>query len=40
MWSDIEDDVLLTFVEKTVMNNIVEAMNTETVENNNAEGIL
>ena len=39
MWSDIEDGVLVTFVEKTVMNNTVEAIDTETVENNNAEGV-
>ena len=40
MWSDIEGDVLVTFVEKIVMNNTIEAMDTETVENNNSLGIL
>ena len=40
MWSDIEGDVLVTYVEKIVMNNTIEAMDTETVENNNSFGIL
>ena len=39
MWSDIEDDVLVTFVEKTVMNKTVEVMDTETIENSNARAL-